>query len=93
MKTTTVMLIGGAALTILLSGCGGGHGAYMPPAPPSMPSMPSMPSTIDLDTAALLVLIESKTSETAQPFAVDNGAVALTPAGDETSAPLSVDAT
>ena len=52
-----------------------------------------MPSTMDLDTAALLVIIETKTSDTAQPFAVDNGAVAVTPAGDETGVPISVNAT
>jgi hypothetical protein len=87
MRAKIVLLVSDAALTLVLSGCGGGHGAYMPPAPPSMPS------TTELDTAALLSLIETKTSDTAQPFAVDNGAVALTPAGDESSPPLSVDAT
>jgi hypothetical protein len=88
MRTKIALLMSGAALN-LLGGCGGGggHGAYMPPAPPSMPS------TMDLDTAALLGLIETKTSDTTQPFAVDNGAVAVTPAGDETGAPSSVNAT
>ena len=86
MKTNIALLSVGAALNLLLGGCSGSHGAYMPPAPPGMPS------TMNLDTAALLGLIETKTSETAQPFAVDNGAVAVTPAGDETSAPISVNA-
>ncbi len=87
MRTHIALLIGGAALILLSSGCSGGHGASMTPAPPSMPA------TLDLDTAALLNLIETKTSETDKPFAVDNGAVALTPADDETGAPVSVNAT
>jgi hypothetical protein len=48
---------------------------------------------MNLDTAAVLVIVQTKTSETAAPFAVDGGAVAVTPVGDETSPPLSVDAT
>jgi hypothetical protein len=48
---------------------------------------------MNLDTAAVLVIVQTKTSETAAPFAVDDGAVAVTPVGDETSPPLSVDAT
>jgi hypothetical protein len=48
---------------------------------------------MDLDTAAVLVIIRTKTSDTADPFQVDNAAVAVTPIGDETSAPISVDAT
>jgi len=87
MRATIALLMGGAALTLLLSGCGGGNrGADMTPAPPTMSS------TLDLDTPALLVIVETKTSDTAQPFAVDNGAVAVTPAADETGVPISVNA-
>jgi hypothetical protein len=86
MRTNIALLIGGAALTLLLSGCGS-RSASTPPAPPSMPS------TMSLDTGALLVIIETKTTDTAQPFAVDNGVVAVTPAGDETGAPVDVNAT
>jgi hypothetical protein len=49
--------------------------------------------TMDLDTAAVLAIVRTKTSETADPFQVDNGAVAVTPIGDETGAPISVDGT
>jgi hypothetical protein len=38
-------------------------------------------------------IIRTRTSDTPDPFQVDNGAVAVTPIGDETSAPISVDAT
>jgi hypothetical protein len=48
---------------------------------------------MDLDTAAVLAIVQTKTSETADPFQVDNGAVAVTPVGDETSTPISADAT
>jgi hypothetical protein len=48
---------------------------------------------MDLDTAAVLAIVQTMTSETAAPFAVDGGLVVVTPVGDETSAPISVDAT
>jgi hypothetical protein len=48
--------------------------------------------TMDLDTAAVLAIVHTQTSETAEPFQVDNGAVAVVPVGDETSSPISVDA-
>jgi hypothetical protein len=88
MKSKVAFLIAGAGLTCgLLTACGGdNHGASMQPTP-----IP--PSTMDLDTAAVLAIVQTKTSETASPFEVDDGAVAVTPVGDETSAPLSVDAT
>jgi hypothetical protein len=87
MRAKIALLMGGAALNLLLGGCGGGNrGADMPPAPSSMPN------TMALDTAALLGLIETKTSDTAQPMTVDNGAVAVTPAGDEAGVPISVNA-
>jgi hypothetical protein len=91
MKSKIEFLIGGAALSFLLGACGGGKGSYMPPAP--MPPMPPPPQTMNLDTAAVLVIVQTKTSESAAPFEVDGGAVAVTPVGDETSPPLSVDAT
>jgi hypothetical protein len=70
---------------MVLASCGGDrHGASMPP-PPQM--------TMDLDTAAVLAIVQTKTSDTADPFQVDNGAVAVTPIGDETSVPISVDST
>jgi hypothetical protein len=94
MKERIALLIGSAALSCaVLAGCGGGHhGMSMQPTPPSMPTPP--PSmTMNLDTAAVLAIVQTKTSEIADPFAVDGDAVTLTPAGDETSSPISVDAT
>ena len=92
MRSKIHLLTGGAALSVLLGACGGGKGGSMPPAMP-MPPMPPPTMTMNLDTAAVLVIVQTKTSETAAPFAVDGGAVAVTPVGDETSPPLSVDAT
>jgi hypothetical protein len=92
MKARSALSIGGAVLScMVLASCGGDrHGASMPPpAPPPPP--PQM--TMDLDTAAVLAIVRTKTSETADPFQVDNGAVAVTPTGDETGAPISVDGT
>ena len=93
MRSKIHFLTGGAALSLLLGACGGGgKGANMPPAMP-MPPMPPASNSMNLDTAAVLVIVQTKTSETAAPFAVDGGAVAVTPVGDETSPPLGVDAT
>jgi hypothetical protein len=100
MKARIELLICGAGLSsVLLASCGGGNGggAYMPPAaPPSSPAPPAAPPppvTMDLDTAAVLAIVQTKTSETAAPFQVDDAAVAVTPMGDETGVPISVDAT
>jgi hypothetical protein len=94
MKDRIALLMGSAAVSCaVLVGCeGGNHGMSMQP-PPSMPPTPPPVMTMDLDTAAVLAIAQTKTSETADPFQVDGGAVAVTPVGDETSAPLSVDAT
>jgi hypothetical protein len=95
MKARIVTLIGSAGLScMLLASCGGSnHGAAPVQTPPQMPP-PSPPPTKDLDTAAVLAIVQTEASETAdQPFEVDNAAVAVTPQGDETSAPLNVDAT
>jgi hypothetical protein len=87
------LMIGTALMSCaLLAGCGGSNhspvqtsGGPPPPPPP--------PPTNDLDTAAVLAIVQTQTSETADPFAVDNAAVAVTPTGDETSSPINVDAT
>jgi hypothetical protein len=42
---------------------------------------------------AVLAIVQTKTSETAEPFQVDGGAVEVIPVGDETSAPISIDGT
>jgi hypothetical protein len=92
MKSRFVLLIKTAAAScFLLAGCGGSNHGGAPPVT-MMPPPPPPPTTKDLDTAAVLSIIQTQTSETADPFEVDNGVVAVTPVGDETSAPVSVDA-
>jgi hypothetical protein len=91
MKAKFTFLFGAAIVSCgLLASCGGDHHG----APPtSMPPPPPPSMTKDLDTAAVLAIVKTQTSETADPFEVDNAAIAVTPVGDETSAPVSVDAT
>jgi hypothetical protein len=88
-----LLIIGTAAVCMALASCGGngGNNAYMPPASPPSAAPPSQ--TMDLGTVAVLTIIQTMTSETAAPFKVDGGVVAVTPVGDETSAPISVDST
>jgi hypothetical protein len=93
MNARIALIIGAAALSCtLLASCGGSHhtpvqtsGAPPPPPPP--------PTTKDLDTAAVLAIVQTQTSETTDPFEVDGAAIAVTPIGDETSSPVSVNAT
>jgi hypothetical protein len=95
MKTKIALLIGTAAVSLsLLASCGGSnHGAPPQTNAPPPPPPPPPPMTKDLDTAAVLAIVQTQTSETTDPFEVDNAAIAVTPIGDETSAPISVDAT
>jgi hypothetical protein len=88
MKRIALMIGTGLMSCALLAGCGGDHHTGGGPPPPPPPSM-----TKDLDTAAVLAIVQTQTSETADPFEVDNAAIAVTPIGDETSSPVSVDAT
>ena len=88
------LMIGTAVMSCtLLASCGGSNHTPVstsggPPPPPPPP-----PPTKDLDTAAVLAIVQTQTSETTDPFEVDNAAIAVTPVGDETSSPISVDAT
>ena len=91
MKRIALIIGTGVMSSALLAGCGGDHHTGGGPPPPPPPPPPSM--TKDLDTAAVLAIVQTQTSETADPFEVDNGAIAVTPIGDETSSPVSVDAT
>jgi hypothetical protein len=94
MKPRIALLIGGAALVCMaLASCGGSGASTPPAAPPAPPAAPPPPVTMDLDTAAVLAIVQTKTSETAEPFQVDSGAVEVIPVGDETSAPISIDGT
>jgi hypothetical protein len=90
MKERMLLVMGAAALSCaLLASCGGNdhHGA-----PPGTVTPPP-PTTKNLDTAAVLAIVRTQTSETADPFEVDNAAIAVTPVGDETSSPISVNPT
>jgi hypothetical protein len=91
MKRIALIIGTGVMSCALLAGCGGDHHTSGGPPPPPPPPPPSM--TKDLDTAAVLAIVQTQTSETADPFEVDNAAIAVTPIGDETSSPVSVDAT
>jgi hypothetical protein len=86
MKAKIALWIGATALGCMaLAGCGGSNNTASNP-PPAAP-------TTQLDTAEVLAVVQTKTSETTAPFQVDNGAVAVTPTGDETGEPISVDGT
>jgi hypothetical protein len=90
MKERMLLVMGAAALSCaVLASCGGNdhHGAL----PGTV--TPPPPATKNLDTAAVLAIVRTQTSETADPFEVDNAAVAVTPVGDETSSPVTVNAT
>ena len=88
MKDKTAILAGATAFGCLaLAACGSGD-TITPFPPVSNPG----PSTTELNTADVLALAR-KTSETASPFQVDGGAVALTPLNDETGEPAVVDGT
>jgi hypothetical protein len=91
MKRIALIIGTGVMSSALLAGCGGDRHTSGGPPPPPPPPPPSM--TKDLDTAAVLAIVQTQTSETTDPFEVDNAAIAVTPIGDETSSPVSVDAT
>jgi len=97
MKARIALLISTTAVVCMaLTSCGGDGGGAAPATPPSAatpPPPPPMAMTMDLDTAAVLAIVQTKTSDTTSAFAVDGGLVAVTPVGDEMSAPISVDGT
>lgn len=85
-----IALLSTAAACLALASCGGGGSMGVPPSPPSPPTPP--PMTMQLDTAAVLAIVQTQTSETASPFQVDASAVEVIPVSDETGSPISVDA-
>jgi multidrug efflux pump subunit AcrA (membrane-fusion protein) len=97
MKPGIALLISGTAVVCMaLASCGGSGTSAPPAAPPAPPPAPPAappPVTMDLDTAAVLAIVQTRTSDTAEPFQLDNGAVEVIPVGDETSAPISLDGT
>lgn len=90
MKIIALMLGTAVMSCLLLASCGGTHHAPVQ-ASGGPPPPPPPPPTKDLDTAAVLAIVQTQTSETTDPFEVDNAAVAVTPVGDETSSPITVD--
>jgi hypothetical protein len=84
MKIKLAGLSAAGVAATLVSACGNDDNTSMnpPPVPP--------PMTQSLDTAAVLALA-MKSSETAEPFMVDDGAVVLTDTS-ETTDPISIDA-
>ena len=94
MKAKIALIVGGAAFCcVLVASCGGGEASSTYVAPPAPPATAPPSKTTDLDTADLLAIVQTETSDTTEPFQVDGGAIAVVPVGDETSAPISVDAT
>jgi len=93
MKRIALMIGAAAMCCALLAGCGGSNNRAPAQTSGGPPPPPPPPPTKDLDTAAVLAIVQTQTSEMSDPFEVDNAAVAVTPTGDETSSPISVDAT
>lgn len=88
MRIRSKVIVGSAAAAVgclALGGCGSGESSASA-APPTSTPMP----TEDLDTASVLSIVQTRTSETSTPFMVDGGAVAVTPADDDTSLPIPV---
>lgn len=86
MKTKIALAITSTAVGgLMLASCGGGDQSAGPP-----PAGPPAVATEQLDTAEVLAIAQTRTSETSSPFAVDGGAVVVTPADDETGTPIPI---
>lgn len=90
MKTKIAWITGSAAGALMLAGCGGGADSGCCKSN-GVPYPQNLPPSV-LDTQAVLRIAE-KPTETTQPFAVDGGLVSVYPDDDQTSEPISVDAT
>ena len=77
----------GTGVCLSLYACGGGRD-YAPM--PMQPAPPSQPQTVMLSVADVLTSAKAQ-SETAEPFTVNGGAVAVNPLNDEESDPVSID--
>lgn len=89
MKATHLIAIAGACMA--LCACGGGDSGVSSTVPAPPPSMTPPPPPPSMSLTAEDVLAKARVqSETDDPFAVDGGAVMVTPAGDETSDPVGV---
>lgn len=88
MKTKTALAITGTAMSsVMLASCGGGNDTVpFPPTPPAT----SLTSTTDLNTADVLSIVQTQTSETSSPIKVDGGAIVVVPTDDETGTPIPI---
>lgn len=78
----------GAGLCVSLTACGGGGRGYG--SMPNQPTPPSQPQTVMLSVNDVLTKANTS-SETDDPFTVNDAAVAVNPPNDEESDPASVD--
>ncbi len=86
MNIKVSLILGSTAVGCLtLAACNSGESTASIPAtvPPAMEQ---------LDTAAVLSIAQTESSETSSPFGVDGGAVVVTPTDDETGTPIPVNA-
>jgi hypothetical protein len=90
MKAKILLAVGGALIGAGLSSCGGSgsNGCYGDNGNVAVGN-PSAVEPQTLTVQQVLALAEQR-SESSEPFAVDNGATAITPADDETSDPESI---
>jgi hypothetical protein len=88
MKTKLVLISGAVLGSMALAGCGGGNSNDYTSNTGPTPPVPVV--TTQLDTAEVLAIIQTNTSDTSSPFAVDGGAIAVTPANDSTGEPIMV---
>jgi hypothetical protein len=96
MKVKIALWIAGTALgCVALASCGGGGNSTTSSSPPATTN-PPMPAQ-QLDTAEVLAIAQTQTSETSKPFQVDAGAngggVLVVPPDDVVDAPITVDGT
>ncbi len=93
MKFTHIVAIGGAVAAIVIGACGNhnntaGTTATTPPPMAATPPPPAMTTGQSLNTAAVLAQARA-TSETASPYAVNNGSLTITDTSEATG-PINV---
>jgi hypothetical protein len=97
MKVKIALWTAGTALgCVALASCGGGGNSTTSSSSPPAAGNPPMPVQ-QLDTAEVLAIAQTQTSETSKPFQVDAGAngggVLVVPPDDVVDAPITVDGT
>ena len=83
-----------AGLLMAAVGCGGSGQAMTSPTTPSTPSSPSNPSSggggTQIYNVSDVQALAKTTAETSDPVVIDDSAVLLEPASDDTSDPVAV---